>query len=113
MFEKLKQKTIGAFSHVLEKYMTKGYWPVGFSVVLYNKDASPEKKWRYDSRNLIDTHNMPDLHEKKLRERINLINEFLAEGIKRILEGELDELLESEKDIEGVYFHVPGVRGKV
>jgi len=55
---------------------------------------------------------MPDLHEKKISERINLVNEFLAEGIKRILEGEMDEMMVDQDDIEGLSFYVPGEKGE-
>jgi len=110
---KLKEKTIGAFRHVLEKHMANGFMVVGFSAIFYCADKEPGKRWFYDSRNIIDTHNIPDLHSKKISERINLVNEFLAEGCKRILEGEIDDLMASKEDIEGFAFQIPGVKGKV
>ena len=109
---KLVEKTLGAFRHVMLKHGTKGYMPVGFSIIFYSATASPEKKWYYDSRNLIDTHNMPDLNEKKLSERINLVNEFLSEGVKRILEGEMDELMSDSEELEGFWYQSPGAKGK-
>jgi len=109
---RLIEKTLGAMRHVMHKHGMRGYFPVGFSITFYNKDASPKKKWYYDSRNLIETHEMPDLHEKKLRERINLVNEFLAEGCKRILEGEIDEMMADKGDIEGFAYQIPGMKGK-
>ena len=108
---RLLEITIGAIRHVLEKHMKKGYWPVGFSIVYYNKDAPPGKRWYYDMRNIINSHEV-DFSNPKLQERINLVNEFLAEGCKRILEGEIDDLMIDTEKISDDVFQVPGVKGR-
>ena len=110
-WEKLKHKTMGAFAHLLEKFMSEGFWPVGFCVVWYKKDAPPEKRWRHSPYVLFDSKSI-DLHEKKLQKRIELVNQFLAEGVKRILEGEIDEMFANKEDIGRDSFYVPGVKGK-
>ena len=109
---RLIEKTLGAVRHVMHKHGMEGYMPVGFSIVFYCADKSPEKRWYYDSRNIMDTHNMPDLHGEKLSERINLVNEFLAEGCKRILEGEMDDFMADKKDFDGFAYQIPGMKGK-
>lgn len=111
-WSKLIEKTIGAMRHVLEKHGFKGYMPVGFSVVFYNSEENnPEKKWYYDVRPIIDARSL-DLYEAKLRERIVMVNEFLAHGVKKILEGEIDDLMVNKEDIEGIAYQIPGLKGK-
>jgi hypothetical protein len=103
---KLIEKTIGAFRHLMEKHRDKGF-PVGFSIVMY--DPKADEKWYYDMRVIMDPNSV-DIHDAKLRERIALVNEFLAEGIKRILHGELDEMLVQEWDDK--VFQIPGMKGR-
>jgi len=111
MFSKLIEKTIGAMRHVIEKHGLRNYFPVGFSVVFYNPNAALEEKWFYDMRVIIDEHsNAP--YDTKVRERINMVNEFLAEGIKKILEGEMDELMVDQDRISDTVFQVPGLKGR-
>ena len=62
-------------------------------------------------RTIIESHN-PAPYDAKTRERINLVNEFLAEGVKRILEGEMDEMIPDKDQIEGVVFQIPGLKGR-
>lgn len=110
-WQRLISKTLGAMEHVMHKHGMKGFIPVGFSVIFYNKDASPEKRWYYDMRNIIDSHEV-DFSNPKLQERINLVNEFLAEGCKRILEGEIEELMADKSSIVDGVYQVPGQKGK-
>ncbi len=109
---KLIEKTVGAVRYVMGKHGLDGYIPVGFSVCFYNptKDEGGEK-WLYDIRTVIDPHEPADLHDSKIKERVSLVNEFAATVIKKILEGELDDLgIEKEFD-EGI-FQIPGVKGR-
>lgn len=110
MIQKLIEVTVGAFRHVVEKHALKNCLPVGFSVVFYNKDGRPQEKWFYDMRVIIDKHD-PAPCDVKAKERITLVNEFLAEGVKRILEGEMDEMI-PDKQINDRVFQIPGMRGK-
>ena len=109
---KLIEKTIGAVRQVMNKHGEKGYFPVGFSIVMYNPKAKHGERWYYDVRNVIDIHNPPDLHSKKIRERVNLVNEFLSEACKRILEGELDDMGVEKSECRGFWYQIPGVRGR-
>ncbi len=102
---RLIEKTIGAFRHLLNKYHPKGFLPVGFSIVFYDPK---QKRWYYDMRNIIDAHQF-NPHDQKMQERITLITEFLSEGVKRILEGQMDEFIEEAED-KG--FQIPGMKGK-
>ena len=108
---KLVEKTLGAMRSVMHKHGMKGYFPVGFSIVFYGKDMPPEKRWYYDMRNIIDSHEV-DFSNPKLQERINLVNEFLAEGCKRILEGEIDDLMADKSSIVDGVYQIPGMKGK-
>lgn len=105
---KIVEKTVGAVRHVLDKWMpTKGF-PVGFAVVLYNPEAEPDKRWFHEVRVVIDSHELPDLHDEKIKERIADVNQFLAIGVKKILEGEIDD---NETNISGT-FQIPGEKGR-
>ena len=96
---------IGAFRHLIGRHTDKGF-PVGFSIVFYKKGS--ETPWYYDMRIIGDAHD-PSPMNRKVRERIKLVNQFLAEGIKRIFQGEHDDMAVDIKD-RGVW-HVPGVKG--
>jgi len=89
--------------------MTKGYLPVGFSVVFYNPDSYTER-WYYDMRVIIDKHD-PSLQNRKTRDRIELVNQFLSEGIKRIMDGKHDDMIIDPSTIDGQSFQVPGIKG--
>jgi len=81
---------------------------VGFSAVFYNaSESNPDKRWYYDLRNVIKPHDQID---EKTKERINLVNEFLAQGCKRILEGELDDMMVDKTGIDEGIFQIPGVK---
>jgi len=110
LLPRLLEKTIGAVRHVLEKTMVKGFIPVGFSIVFYNPDTY-EKRWYYDMRVIIDSHD-PNLLNRQARDRIVLANQFLSEGVKRILQGEHDDMIVDPSTIDGQSFQVPGLTGK-
>ena len=112
-WEKLIEKTVGAVRHVIFKHGQNSYVPVGFAIVFYNfKTASPEKKWYYDLRSIVDS-NETDFGNPKLKERIDLVNEFLAHGVKKILEGELDDMMLGKDEMEDRTFQIPGMKGTV
>lgn len=114
IWERLIEKTVGAVRHVMTKLGLKGYIPVGFSIVFYSPEETDlGEKWKYSLHTLTDPHNPPDLHDEKIKERVNLVNEFLSEGCKRILEGEIDDMMVEKGDIEGFAFQIPGVKGEV
>ena len=109
---RLIENTIGAVRHVMEKHGRKGFMPVGFSIVFYSAlENDPEKKWYYDMRNIINSHET-DFGNPKLKERIDLVNEFLAAGVKKILEGEIDDLTLDKTEIDETIFQIPGMKGK-
>lgn len=112
IWQRLIEKTVGAVRHVIQKHGCKSYVPVGFSVVFYNYRAvDPEKKWLYDLRSIVDSKET-DFGNPKLKERIDLVNEFLAHGVKKILEGEIDDFMVGEDEVEGVTFQIPGLTGR-
>ena len=103
----LIEQVIGAFRHLLEKNSDKGF-PVGFSIVFYNPD-SLEKTWYFDMRVIGDSHD-PNILNVKVRERVGMVNQFLARGVATILEGEHDYMITAVK--EKNVFYVPGIKGK-
>jgi len=105
---KIAEATIGAFRHLLEKHLGNKGFPVGFAIVFYNPDS--EKKWYYDMRVILEPHD-PNVLNRRVRERIGLVNQFLCEGIKRILDGKHDDMAAEVKD-KDVYY-VPGAKGRV
>ena len=110
--QKLIEKTFGAMRHVLDKVGLKGYLPVGFSIVFYNPNkVDSDKKWYYDTRVIIEADN-PAPYEAKLRDRIKLVNDFLSEGVKRILEGEIDDMIVDEDRVDTLVFQIPGQKGR-
>jgi len=106
---KITEKTIGAFRYLIEKHIGFKGFPVGFSVVFYNPDVY-EKRWYYDMRVIIDQHD-PNLLNRQTRGRIELANMFLSEGIKRIMQGEHDDMIIDPSKIDGQSFQVPGMKG--
>jgi len=112
LWQRLIEKTVGAVRHVILKHGKKGYVPVGFSIVFYNfKTTEPEKKWYYDVRNIIESHEV-DFGNPKLKGRIDLVNEFLAAGVKKILEGEVDDFMLKKEESDNLSFQIPGRKGK-
>ena len=109
MFQRLVEITTGAVRHVMEKHAERGYMPVGFSVILYNaSESNPDKRWYYDLRSVIKPHDQID---EKTKERINLVNEFLAQGCKKILEGEIDDMMVNKTGIDEEIYQIPGMKG--
>jgi len=90
--------------------MVRGLIPVGFSIVFYNPD-SYEERWYYDMRVVVDKHD-PSFLNRQARDRIELVNQFLSEGVKRILDGKHDDMIVDPSTIDGQSFQVPGVVGK-
>ena len=108
---KLTEETVGAFRFVVEKNILTGRgFPVGFSVVFYNPDEY-EKRWSFEPRVIMDAHD-PELQTRKVRDRLELILQFISEGIKRILDGHHDDMIVDPKKIDGQSFQVPGLKGK-
>ena len=107
---KLIEKTMGAVRHIIEKNTVRGYIPVGFSIVFYNPDSYDKRRY-YDMRVIVDSHD-PNLQNRKTRDRIELVNQFLSEGIKRIMDGHHDDMIVDPSTIDGQSFQVPGVVGK-
>ena len=107
---KLTEKTIGAVRHIIEKSTIRNRIPVGFSIVFYNHNE-PSKRWSYDMRVIIERHD-PDLQSRKTRDRIKLVNLFLSEGVKRIMDGKHDDMIVDPSTIEGQSFQIPGLKGK-
>ena len=89
--------------------MNKGYIPVGFSIVFYNPDVY-ERRWYYDMRVIIDKHDPSPLN-RIARDRAALANQFLSEGIKRIMDGKHDDMIVDPSTIDGQSFQVPGMKG--
>ena len=111
---KLIEKTVGAVRYVAGKHGLDGYIPVGFSVCFYNPDKDEgQERWRYDIRTLIDSHEPPDFANPKIKERINLVNEFAATVIKKILEGAIDDMMLNQEEFEKGVFQIPGMKGTV
>ena len=111
IWQRLIEKTVGAVRHVIQKHGCKSYVPVGFSIVFYNyKAVDPEKKWLYDLRSIVNSEET-DFGNPKLQERVNLVNEFLAHGVKKILEGEIDDMMVGEDEMDDMTFQIPGSKG--
>ena len=110
LLPRLLEITIGAVRHVLEKTMVKGFIPVGFSIVFYNPNTY-EKRWYYDMRVVVDSHD-PNLLNRQAGDRIELVNQFLSEGVKRILDGKHDDMIVDPSKIDGQSFQVPGLTGR-
>ena len=103
--EKLVEKFIGAVRHVFEKNTADGKKvPVGFSIVFYD---AKDREWFYDMRVMMDKEGF-DPYSVAISEKIAFINEFLSEGIKRILEGEIED---NKVDVEDGLFYVPLKKG--
>ena len=103
--------------HVMTKCGLKGFIPVGFSIVFYNpNEPNPKKKWFHDVRSIIKPTFTEEgglyLQDDKMRERIADVNQFLAHGIKKVLEGEIEDRMLKDGDIEGFAFQIPGMKGK-
>jgi len=108
---KLTEETVGSFRFAVEKNIAMGRgFPVGFSVVFYNPDVY-EKRWSFEPRVIMDRHD-PELQTRKVRDRLELILQFLSEGIKRILDGKHDDMIVDPSTIDGQSFQVPGLTGK-
>ena len=105
---KLIEKTIGAVRHIVEKNGYKGKIPVGFSIVFYDTENETHR-WYYDMRVVIESHE-PIPQTRKIRARIELANQFLSEGIKRIFDGKHDDMAVDVKDMN--VFQVPGLKGR-
>ena len=97
---------VSAFRHLINKHQDKGF-PVGFSIVFYNPNSG-NKTWYFDMRVIGDPHD-PHILNRKVRERIGLVNQFLSRGVATILEGEQDSMAEAIKDKD--IFYVPGMKG--
>lgn len=111
-WQRLLEATLGAMRHVMEKPKVRGFIPVGFCVVLYNPDAEHAKRWHCEPHVIVDEKN-PDLYDAKIRARIDLVNKYVAEGIKQILEGRHDDLMADKSSIVDGAYQIPGMKGKV
>ena len=100
---KLIEKTIGAFRHIVEAHANK--IPVGFTVVFYEPHG--ENKWFFKQMVVIDSHTPIN---QKMKGRIELVNQFLAEGIKRIMDGQHDDMM--PENMDGDLWQIPGLKGK-
>ena len=109
---RLIEKTVGAVRYIMGKHGLDGYIPVGFSICFYNPDKEGEDRWMYDIRSVIDSNEPPDLHNSKIMGRVNLVNEFAAKVIKKILEGELDSMMVNKEEFEEGVFQIPGMKGR-
>jgi len=110
-WQRLIEITLGAMRHVMEKPKVHGFIPVGFSIVLYNPDLPHGKRWHCEPHVIVDEKN-PDLYDAKLRARVDMVNNYVSEGIKQILEGQHDDMMANQENIEGFAFQIPGVKGK-
>ena len=105
---KIAETTIGTFRYLLEKNLGKKGFPVGFAIVFYDPENN-KYKWYHDMRVIGESHD-PNILNRRVRERIGLVNQFLCEGIKRILDGKHDDMAAEVKD-KDVYY-VPGAQGR-